>query len=111
MYPSGHGEAFCPDGSRFMANVSWEQYEDAMSLYVGSCWCHWRDEVPCVSQSNERGSEADGLPTPPAGEASAAHWQLFLLISAWAVTGVSARVVTCNVQISDVVRFEFENSP
>jgi hypothetical protein len=51
------------------------------------------------------------LPTPPAGEASAAHWQLFLLISAWAVTGVSARVVACNVQISDVVRFEFENSP
>jgi hypothetical protein len=50
MYPSGHGEAFCPDGSRFMANVSWEEYEDAMSLYVGS---HWRDEVPCVSQLNE----------------------------------------------------------
>ena len=25
---SGHGEAFCPDDSRFMANVSWEQFED-----------------------------------------------------------------------------------
>lgn len=63
-----------------------------------------------VSRTNEEG-EVDGLPTPPAEEASAAHWQLFLLISARAVTGVSAHVVACNVQVSDVVRFEFENSP
>ena len=63
-----------------------------------------------VNQTNE-GSEVDGLLTPPAEKASAAHWQQGLLISARAVTGVTARVVVCNVQVSDVVRFEFEISP
>ena len=47
--------------------------------------------------------------TPSAGEASAAYWQLFLLISARAVRGVTARVVACNVQDSDVARFEIED--
>jgi hypothetical protein len=37
-----------------------------------------------VCRTNEQ-SEVGGLPTPPAQKASAAHWQLFLVISAWAV--------------------------
>jgi hypothetical protein len=37
-----------------------------------------------VYRTNEE-SEVGGLPTPPAQKASVAHWQVFLVISAWAV--------------------------
>ena len=50
-----------------------------------------------VCRTNEE-SEVGGLPTPLACKASAAHWQVFLVISAWAVTAVSTRVV-CLVRV------------
>lgn len=37
-----------------------------------------------VCRTNEE-SEVEGSPTPPGEEASAAHWQVFPVISGWAV--------------------------